>query len=79
MDETCSIYCYTLNIATCYGLDGPGIEPRRGGEIIRARPVQPWGPTSLLYHGYWVSYPRVKRPGYDGDRSPHLAPRLKKG
>ena len=24
---------------------------------------RPWGPTSLLYNGYWVTFPVVKRPG----------------
>jgi hypothetical protein len=41
-------------------------------------PDQPWGPPSLLYSGYWVSFPGVKRPGRGVDHSPHLAPRLKK-
>jgi hypothetical protein len=45
---------------SCYFLRGsnPG-----GGEIFRARPVRPWGPPSLLYNGYRVSFPGVKRPG----------------
>jgi hypothetical protein len=34
-----------------------------GGEIFRTRPDRPWGPPSLLYHGYRVSFPGVKRPG----------------
>jgi hypothetical protein len=25
------------------------------GEIFRTRPERPWGPSSLLYDGYWVS------------------------
>ena len=31
-----------------YGLDGPGIESRWGGEIFRSRRDQPSGSTSLL-------------------------------
>ena len=43
-------------IATRYGLDGPEIESRWGGEIFRSRPGRPWGPPSLLYEysAYWV-------------------------
>jgi hypothetical protein len=41
------------DIATRYGLDGPGIESR-WGEIFRTRLDQPWGPPSFLYNGYWV-------------------------
>ena len=46
----------SVGIATCYGLDGPGIESRGGGggEIFRTRPDRPWGPPSLLYNGYRV-------------------------
>ena len=40
------------NIATDYGLDGPGIESR--WDEISARPDRPWGPPSLLYSGYRV-------------------------
>jgi hypothetical protein len=34
-----------------------------GGEIYRNRPDRPWGPPSLLYNGYRVCFPGVKRPG----------------
>ena len=44
----------TVGIATRYGLDGPGIESRWGGETFRTRPDRPWGPPSLLYNGYRV-------------------------
>ena len=52
----------SVGIATRYRMDGPGIESR-WGEIFRARPDRPWGPSSLLYSGYRVSFPGVKRPG----------------
>jgi hypothetical protein len=32
-----------------------------GDEIFRTRPDRPWGPTSLLYSGYWVSFSGIKR------------------
>jgi hypothetical protein len=58
-------------IATRYGLDGPGIESRwGGGDIFRTRPDRPWGPPSLLYNGYLVSFPGVKRPGRGVDHPP---------
>jgi hypothetical protein len=33
-----------------------------GGEIFCIHPDGPCGPPSLLYGGYWVSFPGVKRP-----------------
>jgi hypothetical protein len=45
-----------VGIATRYRLDGPGIE-FRWGEIFRTRPDRPWGPPSLLYNGYQISFP----------------------
>jgi len=44
----------SVGIATGYGLDGPGIESRCGGDIYRACSARPWGPPSLLYNGYRV-------------------------
>ena len=56
----------SVDIATCYGVDGPGIKPRHG-EIFRNRPDRSWGPPSLLYDEYRV-FPRGKeRPGSDVD------------
>ena len=54
----------SAGIATRYGVDGPGIESR-WGEIFRTRSDRPWGPSSLLYKGYRVSFPGLKRPGPD--------------
>ena len=34
-----------------------------GGEIFRTRPDRPWGPPSLPYNGYRVSFPGVISPG----------------
>jgi hypothetical protein len=67
----------SVGIATRYVLDGPGIESR-WGEIFRTRPGRPWGPLCLLYNGYRVSFPGVKRPGRGVDHPQHLAPRLRK-
>ena len=52
-----------VDIATAYGLDGPGIESQVGGETFRDRPVRTWGPPSLLYNGYRIFFPEIKRPG----------------
>jgi hypothetical protein len=40
------------------------------GEIFRTCPESPWGPTSLLYSRYWVTFPGVKRPGSAVNRPP---------
>ena len=45
-----------VGIATRYELDGPGIESR-WRRIFRTPPDRPWGPPSLLYNGYRVSFP----------------------
>jgi hypothetical protein len=67
----------SVGIATRYGLDGPGIESRRGGgEIFRTGTNQLLGPPSLLYKGYRV-FSGVKQPGRGIDHPPLLAPRLK--
>jgi hypothetical protein len=51
---------FELSIIQTHGL---GIEFRLGGGgIFRTRPDRPWGPLSLLYSGYRVSFPGVKRP-----------------
>jgi hypothetical protein len=48
-----------VGTSTRYGLNGsnPGKD-----EIIRTRPDWPWGPLSLSYNGYQVSFPEVERP-----------------
>jgi hypothetical protein len=64
-------------IATGCGMDGPWIESRYG-RYIHTCPDRPWGPTSLLYSGYWICFPWVTRPGCGVDHPSHLASRLKK-
>ena len=47
---------------TRYGLEGPGIEFRWGQDFPHpSKPIL--GPSSLLYNGYRLSFPGVKRPG----------------
>jgi hypothetical protein len=48
-----------------------------GGEIFRTRPDRPWGLRSLLYNGYQVCFPGVKRP-WRGVDHPDLVAGLKK-
>jgi hypothetical protein len=67
----------SVGIATRYGLDGPVIESRWGGENFRTRPDRLWSPPSLLYKGYQV-FPGVMRSNRGVDHSPHLTSRLKK-
>jgi len=40
----------SVGTATCYELDGMGID-LGGGEIFHTLPVKPWVPPSLLYNG----------------------------
>jgi len=68
----------SVGIATGYGLDGPGIEFRRG-KIFRICPDRPWGPASLLYNGYRVFPGGKERPGHDADPSPTSSAVVKKG
>ena len=49
----------------------PESDPGRD-EIFRARPDRSYGPSSLLYNGYQVSFPGVKRPW----RGVHHPPRF---
>jgi hypothetical protein len=53
------IFCICLRLATGWTFQGsnPG-----GGEIFRTRPDRPWGQHGLLYNGYRVYFPGVKRP-----------------
>jgi len=62
------IYIY-IYISTRYGLDCTGIDSR-WGEIFCTRPDRSWGTPSLLYNGYRVSFPGVKRPGRGVDHPP---------
>ena len=39
-------------------------------EIFRSRPEGPWGPPSLLFLEYRLSFPRIKRPGRGVDHPP---------
>jgi hypothetical protein len=66
----------SVDIATLYELDGPGIESRWGRDF-RTSPEKSWGPPSfcIMRTG---SLLRVKRLGPGVDQPPHLERRLKK-
>jgi hypothetical protein len=68
-----------VGIATGYGLDGPGIESRLGGEIFRTCPDWPWDPPSLLYNGYRVFPGAKERPVSDADPSSPSSAEVMKG
>jgi hypothetical protein len=73
----CYKYCYVQSVqrlATGWTVRGsnPG-----GGEIFRTRPDRPWGLPSLLYNGYRVSFPEVKRPGRGVDHPPTSSAEVK--
>ena len=67
----------SVGIATCYGLDGPGIESRWG--VRFSVPIQP-GPGAHPVSNIvgTESFPRVKRPGRDVDHPPPSSAELKK-
>ena len=48
-----------------------------GGEIFRTRPDWPWGLTSHLYNGYWVTFLGVKPLGRDVDHAPPSSAEIK--
>ena len=60
---------YVVGIATCYVLDGPGIENRWGRDFLQPSRLAV-GPKSVLYSVYRVSFPAVKRPGRGVDHLP---------
>ena len=67
----------SVDIATRYGLDGPGIESWwRRGFLHPSRPALGSNPAS--YTTGTGSFLAVKRTGHGADHPPHLAPRLKK-
>ena len=67
----------SVGIATCYRLDGPGIESRWGRDFPHpSRPAL--GPTRSPIQWVPALFPGVKRPGRGVDHPPHLAPRLMK-
>jgi len=43
-----------------------------GREIFPIRPGRPWGPPSLLYNGYRVSFLGIKRPARGADHPPPI-------
>ena len=67
----------SVGIATRYGLDGSGIEPRWGSRFCAPVQTVPGAhPASCTMDT--GSFPGVKRPGYGVDHPPHLVPRLRK-
>ena len=58
--RVCFISPIRATRATRYGLDCPGIESRWRRDC-RTLSGRPWGPHSLLYNGYRVSFPGIKR------------------
>ena len=69
----------SVGIATCYGLDGPGIESRWGGGARFSAPVQTGSEVHPAFYTIGTgSFSGVNRPERGVDHPPHLAPRLKK-
>ena len=53
----------SVGVATCYGLDGPGIESRWGARFSALLHSRTGAYPAPLYNGYRVFFLRVKRPG----------------
>ena len=66
-----------VGIVSCYGLDGPGIESRGGGDSPHTSKLA-LGPTQPPIQ--WVPglIPEANRPRHGVDHPTHLVPRLKK-
>jgi hypothetical protein len=64
--------CSVVGIATACGLDGPWIESRWGARF--SAPVQTGPEAHAMGTG---SFPGVKRPGRDADRTPHSSAEVK--
>ena len=60
-------WTYIIYLLLLYSVRG--LNPGEG-EIFRTCPDRPWGPPSLLYNGYRLSSPGVKRPGRGVDHPP---------
>jgi hypothetical protein len=60
-------------------VDDGGSSPRRGWEFFSSspRPDRLWGPPSLPSNGYRGSFPSVKRPVREADRSPPSSAEVK--
>jgi hypothetical protein len=67
----------SVGIATTLPAGRSGDRIPVGGEIFSTRLDRPWGPPSLLYNGYRVSFPVVKRPGRVVDHQPPSSARVK--
>ena len=74
-------FCYWARIAQLVQPLATGWTVREsnpgGGEIFPTHPDGPWGPPSLLYNGYWVSFPGIKRPGRGVNHPPPSSAEVK--
>jgi hypothetical protein len=66
----------SVGIATSYRWTVRGPNPS-GGEIFRIYPDRPWGPPSLPYNGYRVSFPGLKLPGRGVNHPPPSSAEVK--
>ena len=69
----------SVDIASRYGLEDPGIESRWGDEIFRTVQADPGAHPASCAVGTCSLSSGVTRPRRDVVHMPHIAPRLKKG
>jgi len=60
-----------VGIAIRYVVAGPEIESRWARDFAHPSRL-PWGPPNLLYNGYRISFPEVKKPGRGVDYPPPI-------
>jgi len=67
-----------VDLSTRYGLDGLGFESWKEKRFIFVLncPDRRWGTLSLIFNGYLVSFPRIKRPGRKVDTHFHIVLRF---
>jgi hypothetical protein len=68
----------SFGIVSRYKVEAPWIKSR-WGKIFCSHPDRPWGPHSLLYNGYWVSFLGVKHPGCGVNYTPPSSAEVKEG
>jgi hypothetical protein len=72
VSEEPSVYIviiFQTNFMFSYWIDGPGFESLWGRDFPHL-PVRPWGPPSLLYYRYRVSFSEVELSGRGVDHTP---------
>jgi len=63
----------SIAVRTGWTVRGSNIDGHTRFSLLHTRPEGSWCPPSLLYNGYWGSFPGVKWPGHGVNHVPNLA------